>query len=145
MARPNISLKGLSKNTAVNADTRFVIDYSWWEESGRSIESYLSTRLGREIELDDSTVPIDLIDMETGEVRQLNSFEYSMQSIFTQLPDDYTQRASLVDSVFLVLLANGNRPMSATEIGAEIDRAPDTIYKTLGGNRIHQGIRVHLA
>ncbi len=143
MARPKVSLKGIPTKTIVNEDTRFFIDYTWWEESGRSIESYLATRLGREIELDNGSVPIDLIDEITGEVRQLSSFEYSMQNLFAQLPQDYTQRASLVDSVFLVLLAGGNRPMSAKEIGAQIDRLPDTIYKTLGGTRTHQGIRVY--
>ena len=143
MARPKVSLKGIPTKTIVGPDTRFYIDYTWWEESGRSIEGYLATRLGREIELDNSTVPIDLIDEITGEVRQLSSFEYSMQNLFAQLPQDYTQRASLVDSVFLVLLAGGNRPMSATEIAEQVGRDPETVYKTIGGNRIHQGIRVY--
>lgn len=143
MARPKVSLKGLPKKVVVNEDTKFYIDYMWWEESGRSIEGYLSSRLGTEIEIDDSTRPIDLIDPETGEVRQMSGFEFAMQSVLAQLPADYAQKASVVDSAFIVLMGGGNQPMSAAEISEQIARPVDTIYKTLGGNQTHQGIRVY--
>jgi hypothetical protein len=127
----------------VDEKTRFYIDYEWWESSGLSLESYLNTRLDESVSLENEGVAIDLIDPQTGEVRQLSSFEYAVQNYFRQLPGDFARRASLVDAVFCVLLANGNRPMAASEIADHVQRPADVIAKTLGGTTIYQGIRPH--
>lgn len=141
--RPKVKLKS-QKRQQLDESTRFHIDYSWWDEKGLSLESYLNSRLGQSISLDDSLGAIDLVDMTTGEVRQLSGFEYAVQKYFQDQPiGDFSRRASLVDAVFCALLANGNRPMTAGELGAEVQRAPDTILKTLSGPKVFQGIRVH--
>lgn len=140
MTRPKVIIKPRQVQP-IDENTRFYIDYSWWEAEKLSLESYLNTRLGQTITLDPTARPIDLIDTQTGEVRQLSSFEYAAQNYFRQLPGDFAQRASLVDAVFCVLLANGNRPMSAAEIAEQVHRPAETIYKTLGSGKIYQGIR----
>lgn len=140
--RPNVTIK-LPKKTKVGPNTRFYIDYSWWEESNLNLETYLSSRLGHDISLTDDGTQVDLIDAQTGEVRQLSGFEFAVQTYFSQQPADFAQRASLVDGAFSVLLANGNRPLTATEIAEQIRHSVDKVYKTLGSGKVFQGIRVY--
>jgi hypothetical protein len=47
----------------------------------------------------------------------------------------------LVDGIFFVLLANANRPMTAAEIAAKVQRSPDVVLRTLSGTQVYQGIR----
>ncbi|MCC6604133.1 MAG: hypothetical protein IT327_13035 [Anaerolineae bacterium] len=138
--RPKLNPSVLKKATA---DTRFYIDYDWWDKSDLDLKTYLLTRLdiGEDINLESETDEVDLVDAETGEVSRVDGFQYVVQAYFSQLPDDFVTRTSLVDAVFCVLLANANKPMTAAEIGQKVKRSPDTIIKTMGGPKIYQGVR----
>jgi hypothetical protein len=46
-----------------------------------------------------------------------------------------------VDSVFRVLLRNGNTPVSSRELEAQTGRPAQTILKMLSGGQIYKGIR----
>ncbi len=138
--RPMIKTANLRR---VTPDTRFYIDYSWWEESHLDLKTYLLTRLslggeaGQEIAADQ----VDLVDSKTGEVRQVDSFQYLVRSYFNRHGNDLATQSSLVDAVFSVLLANGNEPLTAAEIAERVQRQPDLIAKTFGGPQIYHGIR----
>ncbi|MFQ5399420.1 MAG: hypothetical protein ACE5E7_07455 [Anaerolineae bacterium] len=138
--RPKIGSLSLKRATP---DTRFYVDYSWWEQSNLDLKTYLYTRLaiGDDVNLETDFEKVDLVDPKTGEVRQLDGFQYVLQAYFSQLPGDFTTRTSLVDAVFCVLLANANQPMSAREIAERIHRPTEVVLRTLGGPRIYQGIR----
>ena len=125
------------------ADTRFYIDYDWWDKSDLDLKTYLLTRLdiGEDINLELETDEVDLVDAETGEVARVDGFQYVVQAYFSQLPDDFVTRTSLVDAVFCVLLANANKPMTAAEIAQRVKRSSSTILKTMGGPKIYQGVR----
>ena len=127
----------------VTPKTRLHIDYQWWEESDLDLKTYLYKSLSIDdnlnFDLDFDTV--DLIDFQTGEVWQVDKFQYVIQNYFSQLPDDFMARTSLVDAVFCVLLSNGNQPMTIREIAQRVERAPDVIIRTLGGPKVYQGIR----
>lgn len=138
--RPKIKATILNR---VTPETRFYIDYSWWDQSNLDLKTYLLTRLsisedyltGAEVDV------VDLVDPHTGEVRRVDGFQYLVQSYFHQVPNDFITNASLVDAAFCVLLANANQPMSAEEIATEIERPVDTVLRTLGGTKVYQGIR----
>lgn len=138
--RPKVNVKSLKRATP---DTKFYIDYGWWDESNLDIKTYLLTRLslGDEAEIDTELEHVDLIDPRTAEVHRVDGFQYLVQAYFHQLPDDFLSHASLVDAAFCVLLANANQPMTAREIGEQIGRAPEVVVRTLGGPKIYQGIR----
>jgi hypothetical protein len=51
----------------------------------------------------------------------------------------------MVEAVFRLLLANGNTPMSAEELGNRINRPAETILKTIAGPRVYRGLRPYLA
>lgn len=124
-------------------DTRFHIDYDWWDQSNLDLKTYVYSRLeiGDEATMDTSQEEVDLVDEDTGEVRRVDGFQYALQRFFSQLPDDFLTQTSLVDAVFYILLANANKPMSARELAERMARDPEVILKTLGGPRIYQGIR----
>jgi hypothetical protein len=138
--RPNIKAVTLRR---VTPETKFYIDYTWWDESDLDLKTYLLTRLsfsgdtGQEIHAE----RIDLVDSRTGEVRQVDAFQYLVQNYFSRQGDDFAAQGSIVDAVFSVLLANGNEPLSATEIAEKVRRPTDLIVKTFGGPQIYHGIR----
>lgn len=127
----------------VTADTQFYIDYDWWEASDLDIKTYLYSRLsmGDEVSLDPGAEEVDLINSQTGEVKRVDGFQYVVQTYFSQLPEDFATRTSLVDAVFCVLLANANEPMTAREIAEKVHRSPEVVLRTIGGPRVYQGIR----
>ncbi|MFT5194970.1 MAG: hypothetical protein ACI9EW_000806 [Cellvibrionaceae bacterium] len=139
--RPKINLQG---NNQVDANSRFHIDYEWWDRSTMDLKAYLATRLQAlgidNIYFNPEIDEVDIVDMSTGEVRRVDGFQYVVHTYFQQLPEDFAQKSSLVDSVFCVLLANANQPMTVSEISAEIGRTPDVVLRTIGTSRIYQGI-----
>lgn len=120
-----------------------MIDFDWWEQSNLDLKAYLLSRfsLGDETALEAEFDQVDLVDPQTGEVHQVDGFQYLIQAYFHRLPEDFIAHASLVDATFCVLLANANQPLSANEIAQRIDRQADVIVRTLGGAKIYQGIR----
>jgi hypothetical protein len=141
MPRPKLSPSLLKRPTA---ETKFHIDYDWWEQSNLDLKTYLFSRLPVSEEtasINTEAELVDLIDMNTGEVRRVDGFQYLVQTYFRQLPDDFASRMSLVDAVFCVLLAGGNQPMTAQEIAERVTRPVETILRTFGGPKVYQGIR----
>lgn len=141
-SNPRPKLKSVSLKR-VTPDTKFYVDYSWWDESNLDLKTYLFTRLNisQDVELSTDMEEIDLIDPQTGEVRRVDGFQYMIQSYFNQLPPDFLTRSSLVDAAFCVLLANANQPMTARELAEKVQRPIDMVTRTLGGPQIYQGIR----
>ena len=138
--RPKIKLKPPRRTTP---ETRFYIDFEGWEESNLDLKTYLLTRFAMD---DDSAFEaefeyVDLVDPNTGEVHQVDGFQYLIQAYFHRLPQDFVTHASLVDAAFCVILANANQPMSARDIASRIGRPPEVVVQTLGGTKIYQGIR----
>jgi hypothetical protein len=138
--RPTIKPANLRR---VTPDTKFYIDYDWWEEGHLDLRAYMLARVSV-----DSDVPlelpherIDLIDSKTGEVRQVDAFQYLVRNYFSHHGDTLAMQGSLVDAVFSVLLANGNEPMTVSEIAERVQRPTDLLIKTFGGSQIYHGIR----
>lgn len=139
--RPKVGKLSLKR---VTPKTHFHIDFDWWDQSDLDLKTYLSTRVSStdeafSAELDSEKV--DLVDSKTGEVRRVDGFQYLVQAYFNQLPAGFVMQASLVDAVFSVLLANANKPMTASEIADQIGRPVLSVVRTLGGPKIYQGIR----
>jgi hypothetical protein len=129
-------------------DTRFHIDYDWWERTpGEDLRIYLLSHLANEARerlsqtQDGNTV--DYIDPETGEIHQLDELQLALR-VAAEDPDFINNDTSLVDSIFRVLIRNNNTPMSAREIEAQTGRAADTILRTLTRGQIYKGIRPFL-
>lgn len=125
-------------------DTRFHIDYEWWEREQEDLRLYMLSHLSQEkrdhfLATEENRV-IDYVDPETGEVFQLDELGLAIQQAARE-PDFINPHTSLVDSVFRVFLANGNVPRTPRELAEDTGRDAKTILKTLGGMRVYKGIR----
>ncbi|MBZ0280487.1 MAG: hypothetical protein K8L97_07075 [Anaerolineae bacterium] len=125
-------------------DTKYHIDYSWWERSSEDLRMYLLSHLLPEqrerLSQNDEQRMVDYIDPETGEVFQLDELGLAIQ-IAAEDPNFINPHTSLVDSIFRVFLANGNFPMTPRELAERTGRQANTILKTLSGGQIYKGIR----
>ena len=125
--------------------TRFHIDYDWWGRNEREWRVYLLSHLCPEHRASLESVAdgnrIDWIDPETAEVRSIDGVQHALISHCSLQPEYISPRTTLVDAVFRVFLANGNSPLTVTEIADKITRPANTILRTLSGVRVYKGIR----
>jgi hypothetical protein len=128
-------------------DTKFNIDYSWWDRNSEDLRTYLLSHILPEqrerISQTEEHRVVDFIDPETGEVTQLDELQLAIK-LAAQDPNFINPQTSLVDSIFRVFLENNNSPLSPRELAERIGKDATTILKTIGGIRIYKGIRPHL-
>ncbi len=136
------SLPALVKPTL---DTPFHIDYTWWERQGLDIDVELRAHLCQEHRESFSghldTKKIDWVDEETGEITQVNGLQHVLQIHCSKQPDYIDTHLSLVDAVFRVFLANGNKPLTCRELGSIVGHLPEKILRTLTGRQVYKGLR----
>ncbi len=134
----------LSHRVKPTPDTKFHIDYGWWKREGQDLRKYLISHLLPEqrsqFEGSTSEDTIDWVDPETAEVRRVDSLQQALleASKDTRFINDKT---IVVDAIFRVFLANGNKPLSPEELSKVINRSPQVILKTLAGGQVYKGIR----
>lgn len=127
--------------------TKFHIDFDWWERESREFRVYLMSHLCPEHQPAFADYAgearMDAVDPETGEVQRVDSLQYTLRTHCTQQPDFLTARTALVDAVFRVFIANGNRPLTPEELAEKINRPGQahTILRTLSGPRVYKGLR----
>jgi hypothetical protein len=136
------SLPALVKPTL---DTPFHIDYDWWERNDLHISVELRAHLcpeHRNVFSDHfDTEKIDWVDDKTGEVTQVDGLQHVLQIHCSKQPGYITENLSLIDAVFRVFLANGNKPLTCRELGNIVGQMPDKILRTLSGLKIYKGLR----
>ncbi|MEQ8677564.1 MAG: hypothetical protein RLP44_13795 [Aggregatilineales bacterium] len=125
-------------------ESKFHIDYQWWERSTEDLRVYLLSHVQPDqrdrISQSEENQLIDYIDPDSAEVFELDELKLAIQ-IAAKTPDFINPQNSLVDNVFRVFLRNNNTPMTPLELADEIGRPAETILKTFSGLRIYKGIR----
>ena len=126
-------------------ETKFHIDYEWWDRADRDLEVYLRSHLCPDhqeafSELDTDAL-VDYIDPQTAEVSQVAGIQHTLISHCAQQSTYLTPQTSLVNAVFRVFLSNGNTPMTPVEIGERLERPPRMILRTFSSSRVYKGIR----
>lgn len=138
------SARPLSHRVKPTLDTRFHIDYEWWNREDRDLRTYKISHLPPDQRTRFETVHeqdmIDWIDAETAEVHRMDALEQALE-MATQDPQFITDRTTLVDAIFRVFLRNRNKPLSPEELSKMINRPAMTILKTLAGGQVYKGIR----
>jgi|SRR5664280_1135365 hypothetical protein len=128
--------------------TPFHIDFEWWRANDNNWHIALQSLLCPEHQEAYANLPegqmIDWVDPESAEVRQLDGIQNTLINHCAKQPGFLDEHTALVDAIFRVLLANGNTPMSVEELGAHLNRPPDTILKTIAGPRIYKGLKPFL-
>lgn len=125
-------------------DTKFHVDYSWWERSDEDLRTYMLSHLLPEqrdrLSQHHEERMVDYVDPETGEVFQLDELRLAVK-IAAQEPSFINTQTSTVDSIFRVYLKYNNQPMSPRELAVHTSRPADVILKTISGGRVYKGIR----
>ncbi len=125
--------------------TPFKIDFDWWKKHDRNWRVYLRSFLCEEhqemFKNMDNDEMIDWVDPETAEVTQVDGLQHILITHCAKQEGFLNSRMALVDSVFRIFLANGNKPMTPEELGETLNRPSSTILRTLSGMRVYKGIR----
>jgi hypothetical protein len=126
-------------------NTLYHIDFDWWKQSENDWHVHLRGLLcheHQEIFADYSVGDLlDFIDAETAEVRPMNGIQQAILSHCARQPEFLTVQTAMVEAVFRVFLANGNSPLSASELSERLGRPANVILSTLSGVRVYKGIR----
>lgn len=127
-------------------DTKFHIDYGWWESSGRSFRLYLLEQLCEQCKQrfasHRATETVDWVDPDTGEVTEADALLQCLKAMCANDPDFIDPRIPLAAAVFRLLLIHDNKPMSPREMNEVITwKTAEVILTTLGGKSIFLGIR----
>jgi hypothetical protein len=136
-----------SRRVKPTLDTKFHIDYDWWERSDQDLQVNMIAQLLPEqrdyFAEHDAGEETDWVDPETAEVRRVDALRMALQQASRET-DYYTPPTSLVNAVFRVFLTNNNVPLTPVELSQEISRPPMTILRTLSGQQVYKGIRPHI-
>lgn len=128
--------------------TPFHIDFEWWQANDNNWHIALQSLLCAEHQEAYASLPegqmIDWVDPSTAEVRQLDGLQNTLISHCAKQPGFLDEHTALVDAVFRLLLANGNVPMSAEQLGAQLNRPADIILRTIAGPRVYKGLKPFL-
>lgn len=140
----NSSISVASRRVKPTLDTRFHVDYEWWEREGRDLRVYLLSHLPpeqREFFMQHrDTENVDWVDPVTAEVGKVDALQRAIREA-SQQSNFITPHLSLVDAVFRVFLANDNTPLTPHELSERIGRPPMTILRTLTGATVYKGLR----
>lgn len=126
-------------------ETKFNIDYNWWDRANRDLEVDLRSHLcseHKEAYADlEADAMVDYVDPETAEVTRVAGIQHTLISHCSRQLDYLTPQTSLVDAVFRIFLANSNTPKTPIELGERLGRPPRMILRTFSGRRVYKGIR----
>ena len=127
-------------------DTKYHIDFDWWEEQKLDFRLYLRGQLCEEHQKDYSdhnvTEMVDWVDTETAEVKRVDALWQALKSCCGLRDDFITEATPLVTAVFRVFLMNDNTPLSPLELVEKLGYSrPEIILRTLSKGKVYRGIK----
>ena len=126
-------------------DTKFHIDFDWWQEKGRNLRVYLESQLCPECRAEHANRPpeaIDWVSLDTGEVEQVDVLWHVIRTHCSQRPDYITEHTPLTTAIFRILVANDNTPLTPSGLHQILRRkSPILILRTISGREVFMGIR----
>jgi hypothetical protein len=126
-------------------DTRFHIDFSWWQKQDQRLRIHLQGHACpecREHYQEQENQTFDWVNSETGEVYQLDIIWYLIYTHCGQQPDFIEEHMPLTSAIFRAFIANNNTPLTPLEIHERVrQKTPTTILRTIGGRTVYHGIR----
>ena len=127
----------------------FHIDFDWWRANDENWHVALMSMLCAEHQAAFTNFSegqtIDWVDPETAEVRQMDGLQHVLIQHCARQVGFLDEHTAMVEAIFRLLLANGNTPLSAEELGNRLNRPADTILKTIAGPRVYKGLRPYVA
>ncbi len=126
-------------------ETPFHIDFDWWKEHDSNWRVFLLDFLCDEHRAiyaeKDQNIQIDSIDPETAEVKRVDGLLNTLVEHCAQQEGFISQNTTLVNMVFKIFLANGNKPLNSNQLAELTGKSAGTILRTFSGAQIFKGIR----
>jgi len=129
-----------------NIDTKFHIDFAWWEKQNKDIRVFMRELLCSEcrdaVMGTPDTAQVDMVDPDTAEVARVDAIWEAVRACCSVRPDFIGADTPLLDSIFRVFVGNGNRPLSVRELYSRLDKKPpEIILRMLTKGNVYLGIR----
>ncbi len=136
----------MAKYVKPTLETKFHIDFAWWQKKGQNLRSHLQShacpeakKLYEELGQDQT---FDWINPETGQVFQIDILWHIIHIHCGQEPNFVNAPTPLISTIFRVFIANNNTPLTPIELHEQLQKkTPELILKTIGRRQIYRGIR----
>lgn len=126
-------------------ETPFHIDFDWWIEHDANWRVFLLDFLCDEHRAlyaeKDQNIQIDSIDPQTAEVKRVDGLLNTLMEHCAQQESFISKNTTLVNMIFKIFLANGNKPLNANQLAELTEKPAATILRTFSGAQIFKGIR----
>jgi hypothetical protein len=126
-------------------DTKFHIDYSWFDTQGQDVNVLIWKCLNdaQRERLGDHRggESIDFINADTGEIEPADAVLQMLRSESARDPMFITAKTPVFEAAFRIFLINNNAPMTARELAARMGRKPQDVLAQIGGRVAYNGIR----
>ncbi|MFC2002912.1 hypothetical protein ACFLV4_03075 [Chloroflexota bacterium] len=108
--------------TAEQAEPRWVIDFDWYQQNNRSLAALTRHCL----------CPKCREQLQTGEAEaSMPDLLAAIRDCCSKAPEFVTNRLPILESVFRLILANGNQPINVMELGTQLrERLGGDTYRT---------------
>lgn len=118
-----------------DVNTKFYIDLEYWQSQGRDFRAQLYDELCEECKHRytlEETREVDRVDPVTGEVTRRDVLWECVMDECGRQPEFISPKMPMTRALFRALIANGNQPLSATELHQRIGKgSPQIILKEL--------------
>lgn len=135
----------MAKYIKPNLDTKFHIDFSWWQKEGQNLRVYLQSHACdacQEFLQNGQSQTFDWINPETGEVFQIDILWHLIHTHCSQDPTFLDNRIPLTSAIFRAFIMNNNAPLTAIEIHEKVKKkTPELILRTIGRRQVYKGIK----
>ncbi len=126
-------------------NTKFHIDYAWFEKNGQDVRVLIykcltpeqQERLGDPRE----SVTYDYVDEQLGEVERVDRMVHLLRTENSDDPNFITARTPVFEAAFRLFLINHNQPLTALELSNRMNRKPAEVLAQLSGRTVYNGIR----
>jgi hypothetical protein len=126
-------------------ETKFHIDFNWWQQQGRNLRVYLHSQLCPECQAkyaDSAPEEFDWVSLDTGEISRVDVLWEVIRTHCSQQPDYITDYTPLTTAVFRIFLANDNTPLTPMGLQQILGRkTPSVILRTIGRRQVYMGIK----
>lgn len=137
----------MAKYIKPTLQTKFHIDFSWWQDDSRKFHRTLLDQLCKEgrslIENENEIKTMDWIDPVTAQVFTVDQLWHITRMQCSHKPDFLTDQLPLITGAFRIFIANNNTPLTPVEMHQLMPKRPaNTILRTISSKgKVYQGIR----
>lgn len=136
----------MAKYVKPTLDTKFHIDFAWWQKQSQSLGAYLQGHSCPEAKAaqanQNQNHTFDWVNAETGEVFQIDILWHLIHTHCSQQPNFIDENIPLTRAIFRLFISNDNTPLTPLEIHEQLQKKnPDLILRTIGGHQVYEGIR----